>query len=100
MYFVVHLKGTHYDVVVPKYWIKGIHHHWEKFVNNSLNKNQEFLCYFNPNALEADGKPRGDVMPKFNRMVDCSVSGLIEGCYKVNLIRFKSKFILILFFEN
>lgn len=98
MYFVVHLKNTPYDLIVPKNWIKGIDDHWEKFVNNSLNKNQEFLCYFDPNALEIDGQPRNDtIVPKFHEMANLSGEGLVEGCYKVNLVRFRSKFIAILF---
>lgn len=97
MFFVVNLKATHYDLIVPKNWIKGIDDHWEKFVNHSLNKNQEFLCYFDPNAVENDGKPRCDVVPTFHYMVDLENEGLVEGCYKVNLVRFKSKFLAILF---
>lgn len=94
MYFVVHLKDPSYDIIVPKNWIKGIEDHWEKFVNHSLNKNQEFLCYFDPNALEINGCPTNDVTPLFTRMVDFAEEGLAEGCYLVKLIRFNSKFII------
>lgn len=95
MYFVVHLKNSFYDVVVPRDWIKGIDDHWEKFINNSLNKNQLFLCYFNANALDKDGRPQSNVTPNFRAMANFPG----EGCYEVNLIRFKSESLFTFLFH-
>lgn len=91
MYFIVHLIKPQIDVIVPANWIKGINDQWEKFINNSLNKNQVFLCYFSthPNALDIDGRLDSDYMPVFNRMARQYPE---EGCYTAKLIRYKGNF--------
>lgn len=94
MYFVVHLKSSSFDVIVPKQWLKGIDDHWQNFVNHSLNKNQVFLCYINSSAFDNDGCPRDDVMPQFTHMANPTTGFPIEeGCYEVYLVRYKSKLI-------
>lgn len=91
MYFVAHFLKSGKHVVVPKTWIHDIDVHWEKFVNNSLNRNQRFLCFYTESdeAYGEDGKPNGDFVPDFGLDVDPDFPK--NGCYTVKLTYYKGK---------
>lgn len=67
MFFVVFLPALKKNVVLPAEWIYNIGDHLEKFINNSLNKNQWFLCYYTTSvaAFNDDHQPNKDVVPDF-----------------------------------
>lgn len=81
MYFVAHFYAHEVYVIVPKTWIRGINDQWEKFINNSINRNQTFLCYYSARALN------DDVLPVFRIPVNAFFPG--DGCYYTNLICYK-----------
>lgn len=91
MYFVVHFLKSGRNVVVPKTWIENIDEHWEKFINNSINRNQTFVCYYTENyeAYDEEGKPNGAFEPDFSLRVDPRFPN--EGAYRVKLICYKSR---------
>lgn len=60
-YYVVFLLEQRKHVVVPAIWIKDIQKHVEKFLNNSLNRSQKFLCFYRPD----DGRPDANAAPDF-----------------------------------
>lgn len=92
MYFVAHVlnNGTH--IVVPKTWILSIDDHWEKFVNNSINRNQKFLCFYTERdeAMDEEGKPSVEYVPNFQLHVDPQFP--TEGCYLTKLVLYKGRF--------
>lgn len=64
-----------------------------KFINNGLNKNQTFACFFtnNPMAFHENGTPRTDFRPSCNNQFSEQFPD--EGLYMVKLKRFQSKFV-------
>lgn len=78
-YFVVFLREKKKYVVLPVNWIKDIENHFEKFVNNSLNTSQLFLCFCPDTSSHAytDGRPDFDS----------------EYCFMGKLKRFYGKYI-------
>lgn len=89
MYFVVQLVNPKTNFIAPKQWIEGIDEHWEKFVNHSLNRNQQFKCYYsdNPEAMDNENRPNGNFAPNF--AADSSAGFPNEGCYRVKLLAYK-----------
>lgn len=73
-YFVVFLRGMKKNVVLPASWIKDIGSHFAKFINNSLNQSQKFVCYFpetSSHAFDDNGRPSGDIEPDFRHSTKC-----------------------------
>lgn len=67
VYFVVFLREMQKNVILPMSWIKDIENHFEKFVNNSLNRSQLFLCFYPEDAHAfVDGCPDENFEPDFN----------------------------------
>lgn len=91
MFFVAHFLNNGKHIVVPKSWILSIDEHWEKFINNSINRNQKFLCFYTENneAQDEQGRPNCTFVPNFELEVDPVFP--MEGCYTVKLIRYKGK---------
>lgn len=88
MYFIAHFAVPKMHVIVPKTWVMGIENHWEKFINNSINKNQKFLCFYSerPEAMN-QGKPNAGFVPDFNLGLNHVFPA--DGCYIANLVLYK-----------
>lgn len=83
-YFIVYLRQLKKYVVLPASWIKGIENHFEKFVNNSLNSSQQFLCYYTSNqAAFVDDCPDHNFEPDFDSgmIADTNVAQSFDGCF-------------------
>lgn len=83
-------------IVVPANWICDFFSHFEKFMANSLNRNQTFLCYysFNEEALVGEDKvPNCDFQPNFNARVfeKMPFDDEEEGCLHINLLKYLCK---------
>lgn len=95
MFFVAYLKVLKKNVVLPAKWICNIENHFEKFVNNSINSNQSFLCYYtnNDDAFLNDC-PNEDFAPNFRLpMVQrINADGSFDGCFLAKLKKYKSKY--------
>lgn len=93
MFYVVYLVDFKKNIIVPENWILHIQDHLEKFINNGLNKNQTFACFFtnNPMAFHENGTPRTDFRPSCNNQFSEQFPD--EGLYMVKLKRFQSKFV-------
>lgn len=88
MYFVVYLLNPSVHVVIPKTWIQGIDSHWEKFINNSLNRNQTFLCFYSEERNSKDEQGYPDVNFAANFDIGMGIFPN-EGCYFGRLIAYK-----------
>lgn len=93
-YYVVYLHEKQKFVVVPAAWIKDIERHYEKFINNSLNRSQIFLCFHPDESSEAfiDGRPDVKYIPDFQPS-NCSLGKLKRyyGEFVLTLIVLSSK---------
>lgn len=90
-YFVVFLRQLKKYVVLPAAWIKDIDKHYEKFVNNSLNRSQLFLCFFTSNeAAFIDGCPDNNFAIDFDSEIvdEINPDGTFNGCFLGKLKRF------------
>lgn len=79
-YYVVYLNLKQKNVIVPATWIKDIEQHYEKFVNNSLNRSQIFLCFYPDESSQSfiDGRPDENFEPDFQS----------ENCFTGKLKRY------------
>lgn len=93
MYFIAYFDVPKLHVIIPKTWIMEVDKHWEKFVNNSINRNQKHLCFYSerPGAMidrEDDEKePDTNYVPDFT-LDRCNIFPT-EGCYTANLVTYK-----------
>lgn len=90
MYFVVYFIKPKIRVVVPKKWIFAIEEHWEKFINNSINRNQTFVVFYSNegDAMNANQMPNTDFTPDFS-FADDRRDFPQTGCYLAKLICYK-----------
>lgn len=97
MYFVVFLIEAKKIVVIPQTWIHGISDQWKKFINNSINRNQQYLCYYSEetHAQNAQGHPNGNFIPDWSTLITLNAVYPDTGCYYVNLLEFKGNNCLI-----
>lgn len=95
MYYVVYLVRFKRNIIVPQNWILRIQDHWEKFINNGLNKNQKFVCFWTDNqmAFDENGTPLENFEPNFDASLCDVFPG--EGFYIVNLRAFRGNCLLI-----
>lgn len=92
-FFVVYLKELRKNVILPSTWIKEVDQHFEKFMNNSINGNQLFACYFtnNPAAFNNNGSPKHDFSTKFD-LPPCDFVGVVaQGTFGGKIKKVKSK---------
>lgn len=98
MFFIVYLPPLRKNVVIPANWIFDIGVHLEKFINNGLNSNQWFLCYYttNPEAF-TDNHPDKDFNPDFtlDLITEVNADEQFDGVFFGLLVRFKRKIFLI-----
>lgn len=76
-------------VIIPKKWIQEIDENWEKFVNNSINRNQTFVVYYSEegDAMDPNGIPNINFVPDFSFVSEVDFPR--TGCYLAKLIRYK-----------
>lgn len=79
--------------IVPQLWVKDAQNHMEKFINESLNHNQIFRCFYttNPDAFYPDGCPKSDYAPNFSLEVRNTLG---EGCFLGVLKKYKGKLLM------
>lgn len=68
-YFVVFSRLVQKNIILPASWIQDIARHYEKFLNNSLNHSQVFLCFYPEaasHAFDDDGCPDKNFKPDFH----------------------------------
>lgn len=81
-YYVVFLRELGKYVVLPTTWIKDIDKHYVKFINNSLNRSQQFLCFYTTSEeAYIDGRPDENFVADFNS----------EHCFRGKLKRYVGK---------
>lgn len=93
MYFIAYFDTPKLYAIIPKTWVKDIDKHWEKFVNNSINRNQKHLCFYSelPGAMidreDGEKEPNANCVPKFT----FGQSNIFpaEGCYAAYLNKYK-----------
>lgn len=87
MYFVIYLLEPKRNVIVPIKWVKDGGQYLEKFVNNVINCNQTFLCFYTKTNQAL--RPNLDIVPNFgSRLNRCWPE---TGCYYGKLVKFKCK---------
>lgn len=93
MYFVAKILSSNTIVVVPKKWVFGIENHWERMVNNGINKNNSFLCFYSekPDALDAQGRPNEEYIPDWEDFLWENKTFPEQGCYKMNILHSTGK---------
>lgn len=97
MFFVVYLLKLKKNVILPTSWVKDVDDHFEKFVNNSINRNKKFRCYYTTNMdlFEQNGCPKYDFEPDFNLDYVENTDGDFDGCFEGKLKVFKCMFFRI-----
>lgn len=97
MYFAVFLHKLNKNVVLPSSWIHGLDNaQMEKFVKMSLNRAQQFLCFYTTDqtAFVAD-RPSMDFNPDFEaiRMAnEIGPDGQFDGGFIGQLISFRCEY--------
>lgn len=96
MYFVVFLKKLKKNVILPTSWVKDADDHFEKFVNNSINRNQIFRCFYTTNndAFGENGCPKKEIEPNFDLDFVENIDGEFDGCFECKLKVFKCKILM------
>lgn len=94
MFFVMYLPTLKKNVIIPIEWINDVENHVEKFINNGLNRNQWFLCYYttNPTAF-VDDQPNKNYIPDFTLalVTKFNPNGEFDGCFHGKLVHFNRK---------
>lgn len=91
MFFVVFLIEAKKTVVIPQTWVHGIKNQWKKFLNNSINRNQQYLCYYSEetHAKDAQGHPNANFIPNWPMLITLNAVYPATGCYYANLLAYK-----------
>lgn len=95
MFFIVFLCEPKVNVVILHNWIYEIEKQWAKFLNNSINRNQKYLCYYSEElcALDARGRPNINWMPDWRNVIASTTVFPEAGFYHGKLISYKGEFI-------
>lgn len=88
MYFVVYFIAIKQYTIIPKNWVRNGDEMIEKFINYSINRNQEHLCFWSSQKDEND-EPRGE--PNFEAEISDTILQNGEMCFKGKLKKFFSK---------
>lgn len=89
MFFVVYFCSAKKHVILPVFWVKDHELMIEKFINLSLNKNQEHLCFWS-NKQNAQGEPHG--VANFNAPLANDFSSTNDVCFMGKLVRYCRKY--------
>lgn len=99
MFFVVFMPALAKNVVIPAEWIYDIGHHLEKFVNNGLNSNQWFLCYYtsDESAFNDEHQPDKRFIPDFtlDLITSVKVGEEFSGVFFGLLVHFNRMYYII-----
>lgn len=82
---MVNILSAKSYVVVPTSWIFGIDDHIDKFVNESINRNQVFSCFYSDGHTNTDGQPDVGFLTDFRVERFKGAVFLNEGYYQVQL---------------
>lgn len=92
MYFIVYIVSIKRNVVVPYHWLREVRLHTEKFMNNGVNRNQQFRVFYtdDANAFDVNGLPR----LSYGSNVRASYRSVFpeEGWYRCRIVKFKGNY--------
>lgn len=91
MFYVVYFFKQQQHVVIPMEWIRENEASLELFVNESLNNNHVYYCFWSERgeAFKENGEPNSEFAPRFE--MGLANNFPMEGCYLGKLIHFFSK---------
>lgn len=90
MFFVAFSVRFKQYLIVPKNWINDMN--WEKHVNYSINRNQEYRVYYSNKKDAFENKiPDGNFAPNFAAQLTDYFLG--EGCDICKLVHYFGKYI-------
>lgn len=94
MYFVVFFVGIRENRTVPHAWIRNVNDYIESFINNGLNRNRLYFCFWtdHPDAFDDNGTPRATY--KINHQASVRNDFPHEGFYRCHIKKFHCKFFL------
>lgn len=92
MYFIVYLIRQNQNVIIPVTWVRENEKNLENFVNDGLNRNHNYYCFWSQNdgAMKENGEPNAEYLPRFHIALGNEFPN--EGCYLGKIVRFCSKF--------
>lgn len=92
MYFIVYLIRQKQNVIFPITWVRENEKNLENFVNDGLNSNHTYYCFWSHNdgAIKENVEPNAAYSPRFNIGLENTFPN--EGCYLGKIIHFCSKF--------
>lgn len=101
MYFVVFLMSPRVYVTIPENWIKDFDRHNEKFLNQGINANQTYVCYYtkNANAKNENGTILLNFTPDFDTNFEPTFPS--TGCYLCRIVKARCNicsFVIFIFF--
>lgn len=96
MYFVVFLPPLKKRVIIPAKWIFDVGEQLEKFINNGLNSNQWFLCYYSskPEVFYDNHEPNENYIPDFtiDSIMDVNAGEDFDGVFFGLLVFFTREY--------
>lgn len=83
MFYVCYVLKAEKNAVFPANWLKDHRKQLEKYINSSLNKNQQLLAYYSQEQLDQieNGRSAIDFRPNFQLSMDVDFPN--DGCYLV-----------------
>lgn len=68
--------------------VYGIKNQWAKFLNNNINRNQTYLCFYSEEsrATDSQGRPNVDYIPNWQDLMSSNAVFPDAGCYYANLV--------------
>lgn len=90
-FFTARAKNFRYKLVLPSKWVFDLK--TSKLVNNSINSNQHYLCYYSTKAEHRDANDVPIADPAFGERTEgvINIDQLWEGCFDVYLLKHFSK---------
>lgn len=89
MFYVVYLTKPRKNVIIPASWIDANYKQFDKFMNNGVNKNQQFRCYFNGEFYDHDDGVPTSYNPEFDKFKIDDAVFPAEGYYIGKIVKFK-----------
>lgn len=92
MFFIVYFIRPKGNVIIPVSWVREFEKNLENFVNDGLNNNHKYYCFWSQNdaAVKESGEPNAAYLPQFNFGLEHEFPN--EGCYLGKIIHFCCKF--------
>lgn len=92
MFFIAFLMNPGIHIVIPVTWVYDYEEIVQKFIRNSINRNQECLIYYSKKCIE--GVPDGNIDANFTapKSIIFPIVG-DEACFISKITHYFSKFI-------